>query len=167
MPAASSNKLRLSSGRLFKISSILFCPIMESEPRPSPVSANRSIISFRRQFFLLMAYSLSPSRNTRRVMLTSSKSSPSRWSLLSKFSVTSATPSARLLLLPLKITSSILLPRRYLALCSPSTQRTASDILLLPLPLGPTIAVMPLPKSSSILSANDLKPYAEKDFKCT
>lgn len=57
-----------------------------------------------------------------------------------------------------KITSSILLPRRYLALCSPSTQRIASEMLLLPLPLGPTIAVMPEPKLNSILSAKDLNP---------
>ena len=46
-----------------------------------------------------------------------------------------------------------------MALCSPKTQRTASEMLLLPLPLGPTIAVMPSEKSKFILSANDLKPF--------
>ena len=40
--------------------------------------------------------------------------------------------------------SSILAPRSDLADCSPSTHLIASVILLLPLPLGPTIAVTPL-----------------------
>ena len=44
---------------------------------------------------------------------------------------------------PLKMTSAISPPRRLLALCSPSTQRTASTTLLLPEPLGPTMPVMP------------------------
>ena len=158
MPAASSNRLRLSSGRLFKTSSILFWPIMDIEPLPRPVSAIRSIISFRRQLFLLIAYSLSPLRKMRRVRLTCSKSSGSVLSLLSKSTVTSATPNALRLPLPEKITSSILLPRRYLALCSPNTQRMASEILLLPEPFGPTTAVIPLSKVNSVLSAKDLKP---------
>ncbi len=45
--------------------------------------------------------------------------------------------------LPLKITSSILSPRRLLALCSPRTHVMASATLLLPHPLGPTMAVTP------------------------
>ena len=87
------------------------------------------------------------------------------WSRLSKTRVTSATPKARRLLVPEKIISSILLPRRYLALCSPNTQRTASDILLLPEPLGPTTAVMPAPNSRAVRSAKDLNPKAVTDFK--
>ena len=35
---------------------------------------------------------------------------------------------------------------------SPSTQRTASDILLFPEPFGPTTAVIPFPKFNSVLS---------------
>lgn len=66
--------VRRSSGRLFRISSILFWPMMESDPRPNPVSARRFTISFNRQFLPLMAYSLSPLRYTRRRILTSSKS---------------------------------------------------------------------------------------------
>ena len=111
-----------------------------------------------RQLFLLIAYSLSPLRNRRRVRLTLSKSSGRVWSLLSNSTVTSATPKALRLPLPEKITSSILLPRRYFALCSPNTQRMASEILLLPEPFGPTTAVIPLSKFNSILSAKDLKP---------
>ena len=41
---------------------------------------------------------------------------------------------------------------------SPSTQRTASEILLLPEPFGPTTAVMPFPNVNSVLSGNDLNP---------
>ena len=39
-------------------------------------------------------------------------------------------------------------------------QRTASTILLLPEPLGPTMAVMPWPKSKTVLSAKLLKPQS-------
>ncbi len=60
---------------------------------------------------------------------------------------------------PPKITSSIFAPRSVFALCSPSTQRTASDILDLPLPLGPTTPVMPVSNTISVRSANDLNPY--------
>ena len=59
---------------------------------------------------------------------------------------------------PLKMTSSILPPRSVLALCSPSTHLTASEMLLLPLPLGPTTPVMPSSKVISTRSAKDLKP---------
>src|SRR5712692_2008409 len=60
--------------------------------------------------------------------------------------------------LPLKITSSIRSPRRLFALCSPITHVMASATLLLPHPLGPTIAVTLLSKASSDRSENDLKP---------
>src|SRR5262249_42015300 len=63
---------------------------------------------------------------------------------------------------PLKMTSAISPPRKLLALCSPSTQRTASTMLLLPLPLGPTMAVMPAAKSNWVLSAKLLKPTSSK-----
>src|SRR5262245_29809258 len=75
-------------------------------------------------------------------------------------SVTSASPSGNRALVPLKMTSSIRPPRRDLALCSPKTQAMASDMLLLPHPFGPTIVATPMPsKTSSVLSANDLKPW--------
>src|SRR5438552_893643 len=60
--------------------------------------------------------------------------------------------------LPLKMTSSMRSPRRLLALCSPITHVIASATLLLPHPLGPTIAVTPLSKASSERSENDLNP---------
>ena len=44
--------------------------------------------------------------------------------------------------------------------CSPKTQRIASEIFDFPHPLGPTIAVTPLSKIISILSAKDLKPIS-------
>src|SRR5437588_3303344 len=80
-----------------------------------------------------------------------------RWPL-SKVIVTSASPTLRRDEEPLKMTSAISPPRRLLALCSPMIQRTASTILLLPEPLGPTMPVMPSPKSKVVLSAKLLKP---------
>ena len=71
---------------------------------------------------------------------------------------TSAAPVGLRASLPLKITSSILSPRRLLALCSPSTHVMASATLLLPQPLGPTMAVTPPSKASSDRSEKDLKP---------
>src|SRR6058998_63858 len=71
--------------------------------------------------------------------------------------VTSAIPIGARLRVPLKITSSILSPRSDFALCSPSTQATASDTLLFPQPFGPTMAVTPV--SCTVISTrseNDL-----------
>src|SRR5438093_12843715 len=56
------------------------------------------------------------------------------------------------------MTSSILPPRSKRGDCSPSTQRTASEMFDLPHPLGPTIAVTPASNGSSTVPANDLKP---------
>src|SRR5262245_36117917 len=53
-------------------------------------------------------------------------------------------------------------PRRLFALCSPMTQVMASATLLLPQPLGPTMAVTPLSKASSDRSENDLKPWISR-----
>ena len=46
--------------------------------------------------------------------------------------------------------------------CSPSAQRSASARLLLPEPFGPTTALMPLPNSTTVRSANDLKPCSRR-----
>src|SRR2546427_2378166 len=54
-------------------------------------------------------------------------------------------------------------PRSDFALCSPRAQRTDSEMLLLPHPFGPTIAVMPAVTLTVIFSANDLKPCSEMD----
>ena len=71
---------------------------------------------------------------------------------------TSAIPLGFLVAVPANITSSIVPPRSDFGLCSPSTQRSASLMLLLPLPLGPTMHVIPSFKSMVTGSANDLNP---------
>src|SRR6202043_3997595 len=66
---------------------------------------------------------------------------------------------------PAKITSSMRVPRRVLADCSPSTQLMASLIFDLPQPLGPTMAAMPSPlKRSSVRSQKDLNPCSSTHF---
>ena len=59
----------------------------------------------------------------------------------------------------------MLVPRKSLLLCSPSTQRIASATLLFPHPFGPTIAVIPPTKSTTVLSAKDLNPCNSIRFK--
>ena len=49
--------------------------------------------------------------------------------------------------------------------CSPRTHLTASTILLLPLPFGPTIHVVLPSKEIVSLSAKDLNPVALISFK--
>src|SRR3989441_4003690 len=60
------------------------------------------------------------------------------------------------------MTSSILPPRSKRGDCSPSTQRTASEMFDLPHPLGPTIAVTPASNGSSTVPAKDLKPDSSR-----
>src|SRR5262245_22142178 len=62
------------------------------------------------------------------------------------------------------MTSAISPPRRLLADCSPSTQRTASTTFDLPDPFGPTTAVTPGGKSNAVLSAKLLKPTSSRRF---
>ncbi len=66
---------------------------------------------------------------------------------------------------PAKITSSIEVPRRFFAPCSPITQVRASTMLDLPEPFGPTTAVMPGSKRSVVAEANDLKPRRVSSFR--
>jgi len=63
---------------------------------------------------------------------------------------------------PWKMTSSIRAPRRTRGLCSPKTQRTASEMFDFPQPLGPITAVTPGSTSTSTLSANDLNPASSR-----
>ena len=83
-----------------------------------------------------MAYSLSPVRNSVRVMVTSVNSIGSMPDVLSMVSDTSARPSAARLAVPAKMTSSIFWERTALGAWAPSTQPMASTTLDLPLPLG-------------------------------
>ncbi|GBU22340.1 hypothetical protein R80B4_02248 [Fibrobacteres bacterium R8-0-B4] len=95
-------------------------------------------------------------------MIATSEYSTGRMPLLfSITSVTSAMLSGARFCVPEKMTSCILALRSAEAFCSPKTQRMASTTLLLPHPLGPMTAVIPSPKSNSVLSAKDLKPKIE------
>ena len=115
-----------------------------------PLSLISSWTSTSRQRLPLIAYSLAPSRNISRLIVTSAYSIGSAPSVLSIVSVTSARPSGGLPGVPAKMTSSIFPPRSALAPCSPSTQAIASTTLLLPEPFGPTTQVMPGSKRSVV-----------------
>src|SRR6478609_8217135 len=78
--------------------------------------------------------------------------------VLSKVSVTSARPFGPRDSEPLKITSSMFLPRRCFGLCSPRTQRIASTMFDLPQPFGPTTPVTPEGKSRTVRWGKDLNP---------
>ena len=88
-------------------------------------------------------------------------------SVLSSTSVTCAKPIWLRVSVPPKMTSSIFTPRSDLLDCSPMTQRMASEIFDLPLPFGPTMAVMSSPKLSTVLSGKLLKPWISNAFKYT
>src|SRR5512133_906815 len=83
---------------------------------------------------------------------------PARWSALSKTSSTDERDAGLRVLVPLKITSCIDSPRSSLARDSPSTQRTASMMLDLPQPLGPTTPTSWPGSMKLVGSANDLNP---------
>ena len=131
-----------------------------------PVSINSLWMSLSRQGVLLMKYCPSPERNTLRVTVTSSYSVFRTPSHPPRVMLTSPMPSGLRVSVPLKMQSSILPPRRALALCSPSTQRTASEILLFPHPFGPTMQVRPRSISIFVLSAKLLKPTISRDLRC-
>ena len=100
-------------------------------------------------------------------MVTSVKSIGKTPSVLSMVTETSARPSGARPLVPAKITSSILPPRKDLAPCSPITQERASTTFDLPEPLGPTTQVIPGSKSRLVEEAKDLKPLRLMLFKYT
>src|SRR3989339_1041171 len=88
-----------------------------------------------------------------------------RPSELSKCNSTCAMPKRDKASDPPKITSAPCLVRRVFELCSPSTQRIASEIFDFPEPFGPTIAVKFFVKLKVVLSANDLNPCRVRVFK--
>ena len=141
--------------------------MMEWVSLPSPESCRMSVMSLRRAGAPLMRYSDSPERYILRVTASSEKSSGMVWSALSRTSVTSARPTAGRPDEPENMTSSMAWPRSILALCSPRTQRMASDMLDLPEPLGPTTTVRPGSKAIWVLSAKDLKPLSVSDLRYT
>ena len=120
-------------------------------------ASRRSTRSRRRTFWRLSRYSFSPERKSRRPHSTSPYSTGNSRSSLPMTRLTSAMPVACRRAEPAKMTSSDLRVRSERP-CSPSAQRSASARLLLPLPLGPTMALMPGPNSNRVASAKDLKP---------
>src|SRR5690606_41810583 len=79
------------------------------------------------------------------------------WSLLSKISSTEACDTGLRAEEPAKITSVSEPPRRRLAELSPITHRTASMMLDLPQPLGPTTPVMLLGRYKVVGPTKELK----------
>ncbi len=127
-----------------------------------------------------MKYSLPVLRIARRVTVTSAKASgmggvsplgpagrASVPSSLSSTSVTSAMPSGRRRSVPAKMMSSVRTPRRDRRLPSPSAQRIASKMLVLPLPFGPTTPVTWDENSIPVRSAKVLNPLSSRRFRRT
>src|SRR5918994_2888453 len=135
--------------------------------RPIPVSDSSSWMSSSRHVTPLSWYSESPSRKRVRVIVTSVKSIGNRWAVLSIVSDTSDRPSADRSGVPAKMTSSMRPPRTVRGPCAPRTQATASTRFDLPEPFGPTTTVTPGSNSSTVLSANDLKPRRVNDLRNT
>src|SRR2546430_3263277 len=135
--------------------------------RPMPVSDNSSWMSSSRHVTPLSWYSDSPSRNSVRVIVTSVNSIGSSRAVLSMVSDTSDRPSADRSGVPAKMTSSMRPPRTVRGPWAPSTQATASTRFDLPEPFGPTTTVTPGSNSSTVLSANDLKPRRVRDLRNT
>ena len=160
--------VRRSSGRALSTASSWPCDTITCCVRPTPLSESSSWMSSSRHVTPLMAYSLSPElRNSVRVRVTSVKSMGSRCDELSMVRVTSARPSAGRLELPAKMTSSIFEERTVDGPWAPSTHATASTMLDLPLPLGPTTTVTPGSNSRVVVSAKDLKPLSVRDLRNT
>src|SRR5690554_3014686 len=125
-------------------------------------------MSRRRHLEPFRKYSDRPSRDTRRlteISLNLTNSPGALPSVLSNTSSIVACPTGFRALEPLKITSVMDSPRRYLAELSPITQRTASIMFDLPQPLGPTTAVILVGNGTVVGSTNDLNPASLMDFR--
>src|SRR5690554_124830 len=124
-------------------------------------------MSRRRHLEPFRKYSDRPSRDTRRlteISLNLTNSPGALPSVLSNTSSMVACPTGLRALEPLKITSVMDSPRRYFAELSPITQRTASMMLDLPQPFGPTTAVMFDGNGTVVGSTKDLKPASLMDL---
>src|SRR5665213_2364724 len=135
--------------------------------RPTPLSERSSWTSRRRHGAPLIAYSLSPLRQSVRVIVTSLNSIGINPAELSMVRATSARPRAERFDVPAKMTSSILADRTVRGPWAPRTHATASTMFDLPEPLGPTTTVMPGSNSNVVVSANDLKPFRVRDLRNT
>src|SRR4051794_7729685 len=134
---------------------------------PRPVSDRISSTSTSRQRAPLTRYSPSPARLSRRTMDTSPAGRSSRPDALSSTTSTSASPRACTPCAPAKITSCIDWPRTASGDCSPSAHSTASVMLDLPDPFGPTITETPGANVSRVRSGKDLKPFRVIELRCT
>src|SRR5262245_12873033 len=158
---------RRSSGRALSTASIWPWLTMTCCWRPTRASESSSWTSSRRHGTPLMAYSLSPLRNSVRAIVTSENSIGRIAAELSIVRLTSARPSAGRVAVPAKMTSSIFWLRTADGACAPSTQAIASTTFDLPDPFGPTTTVTPGSSSSVVASANDLNPLRVSDLRNT
>src|SRR4051812_29227317 len=165
-PAASSISIRRSLGLDVTISPTRPWETTECISLPRPVSDRISITSVSRQRAPLMRYSPSPLRLRRRTIEISPTGRSIRPAALSSTTSTSASLRACTPWPPAKITSCIDWPRTAIGDCSPSAHSTASVMLDLPLPLGPTITATPGLKVSRVRSGNDLKPRSVIELRC-
>ena len=164
-PAASSTNRRRSCGFESRISSTLPWPITECISRPRPVSERSSRTSRRRTRARFTRYSLSPPRSSRRMTETSLNSRGSVPHSLSSTSSTSQTPAGGRPSDPAKSTSCPVGARSWTGEETAIAHWSASAMLDLPDPLGPTTTAMPWSKHSSTLPGNDLKPRIRSAFR--
>ena len=166
-PAASSISSRRSLGLEVTIASTRPWETTECDSLPRPVSESTSSTSTIRQRAPLSRYSPSPLRSSRRRIEISPTGRSTVPSELSNTNSTSADERACTPRPPPKMTSCIDWPRTASGDCSPIAHSTASVMLDLPEPLGPTMTDTPSPNSSFVRSGKDLKPFRVSDFRCT
>ena len=165
-PAASSISIRRSRGLEVTIASTRPCETTECISLPRPVSDSSSSTSVSRQRAPLTRYSPSPARLSRRTIEISPAGRSTAPDALSSTTSTSASERACTPWAPAKITSCIDWPRTASGDCSPMAHSTASVMLDLPEPFGPTTTDTPGEKSSLVLSGNDLKPFSVIERRC-
>ncbi len=166
-PAASSISIRRSRALEVTIASTRPWETIECISLPRPVSDSSSSTSVSRQRAPLIRYSPSPARLSRRRIEISPASRSTAPPSLSSTTSTSASPRACTPWAPAKITSCIDWPRTASGDCSPIAHSTASVMLDLPDPFGPTTTDTPGENSSRVRSGNDLKPLSVIDLRCT
>ena len=162
-PAASSISSRRSRGLEVTIASTRPWETTECISLPRPVSDSSSSTSVSRQRAPLIRYSPSPARLSLRRIEISPAGRSTAPDALSRITSTSASLRACTPWAPAKITSCIDWPRTATGDCSPIAHSTASVMLDLPEPFGPTTTETPGANSSLVRSGNDLKPLRVTD----
>src|SRR3954464_722728 len=159
--------IRRSRGLEVTIASTRPCETTECISLPRPVSDSSSRTSVSRQRAPLTRYSPSPARLSLRTVEISPAGRSSLPDALSSTTSTSASERACTPCAPAKITSCIDCPRTATGDCSPIAHSTASVMLDLPEPFGPTITDTPGENVSRVRSGNDLTPFSEIELRCT